>query len=61
MRTMMDIKCERCACTTSCQWIEPQDVIAAHVCLDGGCSEAFVVTERIVLGPGESSREEDQP
>ena len=60
MKTLHDVTCKRCGCTTSGMWVDPADLIAAHNCPDGGCSESFTVSERIVPGPGERLKDDDR-
>jgi hypothetical protein len=57
VRVLNYVTCNRCTCTASCMWVDPKDVVAAHVCPDGERSDAFIVTTRIIPGPGEHGKE----
>ena len=61
MKTLNDVTCKRCGCTTSGMWVDPDDLIATHICPDGGRSDSFAVSERIVPGPGERGRDDEVP
>ena len=61
MRTLNDVTCKRCGYTESGMWVDPQDLAASHVCTDGGRSDSFTTTERVVPGPGERGRDEGKP
>lgn len=55
MKTMVDVTCGRCGCTTSGWWLDPTDLAASHTCPDGGtpATGQLSTSERIVPGPGE--------
>jgi hypothetical protein len=59
VKTLNDVTCHRCKCTMSCMWVDPADVIASHVCPDGGRSDSISVTERVVPGPGERGKDDE--
>jgi hypothetical protein len=59
VRTLNDVKCNRCGCTESCMWADPNDLIAAHVCPDGMRSDSFSMTKRVVPGPGERGKDDE--
>ena len=56
MRTLSVVTCNRCQCTASGMWVDPEDLVTAHICPDGGQSDSFSVETRVVLGPGERGR-----
>jgi len=53
MRTLNDVKCHRCGVTASGMWIESGDLTKGHACPDGGTSDSFSMTTRVVMGTGE--------
>lgn len=62
MRTLHDITCERCGCTTSAQGVDYRDVVVSHVCPDGAReSGSFTVKDRVVPGPGERLADKETP
>ncbi len=61
MKTLTDITCKRCGCTTSVMWLPCEEVVASHVCPDGGRSDSFVTHERIIPGPGERIKDVERP
>lgn len=60
MKTLTDVTCNRCGCTESLMWVDPSDARAAHACPDGGRSDSFSVSTRIVMGPGERCRDDER-
>ena len=61
MKTLNDVTCKRCGCTVSGMWVEHEDLIASHVCPDGGSSKSFTTSTRIVPGPGERGKDDEGP
>lgn len=61
MRTLTDITCKRCGCTTSVMWLTVEEAQAIHACPDGERSTEFSVRERVVPGPGERLKDKETP
>lgn len=59
MKILHDVTCKRCGCTTSGMWVDPQDLINSHICPDGERSDSLVVSDRVVLGPGERGKDDE--
>jgi hypothetical protein len=59
MRTLHDVKCDRCGITASANGVDPIDLVESHVCPNGGNRDSIHVTTRIVLGPGERGKDDE--
>lgn len=57
MRTWVDVRCDRCGCTTSGMWIGCEDLVGSHACPDDGRPGTPTTTTHSVPGPGERRRD----